>query len=98
MAETGVVTVPPDAWRLRMESGAAAGGAAGATSCIREEGKGYGEVPGTGPREPDPGWPHPSAQRKNPPHPGWMQGVLDTGSSGRIRTYNPPVNSRMLYH
>jgi len=20
------------------------------------------------------------------------------GSSGRIRTYNPPVNSRMLYH
>jgi hypothetical protein len=23
-------------------------------------------------------------------------GALDTGSSGRIRTYNPPVNSRML--
>jgi hypothetical protein len=21
-----------------------------------------------------------------------------SGSSGRIRTYNPPVNSRMLYH
>jgi hypothetical protein len=26
----------------------------------------------------------------------WMRGRY--GSSGRIRTYNPPVNSRMLYH
>ena len=24
--------------------------------------------------------------------------VKEIGSSGRIRTYNPPVNSRMLYH
>ena len=24
--------------------------------------------------------------------------VKEVGSSGRIRTYNPPVNSRMLYH
>jgi hypothetical protein len=24
--------------------------------------------------------------------------VKENGSSGRIRTYNPPVNSRMLYH
>jgi hypothetical protein len=26
------------------------------------------------------------------------QVVEGIGSSGRIRTYNPPVNSRMLYH
>jgi hypothetical protein len=25
-------------------------------------------------------------------------GLHGSGSSGRIRTYNPPVNSRMLYH
>ena len=24
--------------------------------------------------------------------------IREFGSSGRIRTYNPPVNSRMLYH
>jgi hypothetical protein len=25
-------------------------------------------------------------------------GLIISGSSGRTRTYNPPVNSRMLYH
>jgi hypothetical protein len=27
-----------------------------------------------------------------------LTGLGGVGSSGRIRTYNPPVNSRMLYH
>src|SRR6267378_1727365 len=45
MADRDVVMVPPDGWRLRIESGAAAGGAPGATLCIRKEEKSYGEMP-----------------------------------------------------
>jgi hypothetical protein len=35
----------------------------------------------------------PSREAESPAYAG-----LSGGSSGRTRTYNPPVNSRMLYH
>ena len=36
------------------------------------------------------------APSEKPPQLVESQGLSHTGSSGRIRTYNPPVNSRML--
>ena len=35
---------------------------------------------------------------KGTPYPCGISGLEKNGSSGRIRTYNPPVNSRMLCH
>jgi hypothetical protein len=36
----------------------------------------------------------PSPERENPAN----SGAFDSDSSGKTRTCNPPVNSRMLYH